>query len=257
MWFIAGKLLNIVVQILIITLFKNINLKNLTALEKILGWFLIEHIFEKNNLNSGKFFFVNRDFRNLITNIVRLIRNLIFWVYIVTVLELVTFIFIIILLTYLLSIHVYFFFFKKFSYKNFLFVFLFSFFLKKIFRRYSKFDLFFVSQPLFLLLEFICICFYLYIIFFIGYHYISNYKSKQIKYLNIKFFFIKLIFFLIFLSFLCFCVYNIFLYETKISNNIIQELIVQFLFAYTYFYYVYINLLYLYYYIYIFIYCIL
>ena len=65
-----------------------------SVFNKICGWFLLEHIFEEYYKTAGKFFLVNNDFRNLITNLLVLVRNLILWPQL--------FVFIELLLTFLL-----------------------------------------------------------------------------------------------------------------------------------------------------------
>lgn len=46
--------------------------------KRFLGWFLVEHLFEEYDVNSGKFFLINLDFRMLIKNLAVIIRNFIF-----------------------------------------------------------------------------------------------------------------------------------------------------------------------------------
>ena len=49
---------------------------NLDIVNRLFGWFFLEHLFEDYEINAGKFFLINADFRKLIKNF--LIVNLIF-----------------------------------------------------------------------------------------------------------------------------------------------------------------------------------
>jgi hypothetical protein len=77
MWyFVAGKVMSLST---VMALFNLLNNGELTlSLEKLLGWFLIEHIFEEYSFTAGKFFLINEDFRTLIKNLLIIARNLIF-----------------------------------------------------------------------------------------------------------------------------------------------------------------------------------
>lgn len=77
MWyFVAGKVMSLST---VMALFNLLNNGELTlSLEKLLGWFLIEHIFEEYNFTAGKFFLINEDFRTLIKNLLIIVRNLTF-----------------------------------------------------------------------------------------------------------------------------------------------------------------------------------
>lgn len=74
---IAGKILSLVSYFLLSCLLSGPNQVNVT--NKVFGWFLLEHIFEEYSQTAGKFFLVNNDFRNLMTNLFIIVRNLIFW----------------------------------------------------------------------------------------------------------------------------------------------------------------------------------
>lgn len=91
MWYlISGYILSSVVFILISKLFLNFSVLNLELNEKIIGWFLIDHIFEEYAFTSGKFFLINEDYRSLITNIIILIRNLCFFAQLFSPIEFIT-----------------------------------------------------------------------------------------------------------------------------------------------------------------------
>ena len=77
MWyFVAGKVMSLFT---VMALFNLLNNGELTlSLEKLLGWFLVEHIFEEYDFTAGKFFLINEDFRTLIKNLLIIVRNLTF-----------------------------------------------------------------------------------------------------------------------------------------------------------------------------------
>ena len=51
---------------------------DLIIFDKIIGWFLIDHILEEYELTSGKFFLINEDYRSLITNLIVISKNYLF-----------------------------------------------------------------------------------------------------------------------------------------------------------------------------------
>ena len=75
-YLIAGKLMNYLVFNMICELLQNH--VDLTIFERLIGWFLIENTFEEYDLTAGKKFLVNEDFRTLIKNVILLIRNFAF-----------------------------------------------------------------------------------------------------------------------------------------------------------------------------------
>lgn len=99
-YFFAGKLVTF------ISYFSFYNLivydKNLSLLCRMNGWIFIEHIFEEYNKTSGKFFLINKDFRSLITNLLLINRNVLFWSQLLTLIEFLFYIFFLGLLFYCL-----------------------------------------------------------------------------------------------------------------------------------------------------------
>lgn len=86
MWhYISGKLITIFIFSLI---FKQlINNTPLEITDKLFGWFLLEHVYEDYNKTTGKLFMVNEDFRRLIKNLFKIIRNVFFWGQLITLTE--------------------------------------------------------------------------------------------------------------------------------------------------------------------------
>ena len=86
MWvLISGRVLSVFVILVIGKLFENFS--DLILFEKIIGWFLVDHILEEYHLTSGKFFLINEDYRFLIRNITVLILSICFFAQILTPLE--------------------------------------------------------------------------------------------------------------------------------------------------------------------------
>lgn len=101
MWcLLAGKLMALTSYSVILQTIENIN--ELNYVNTIFGWFLVEHLFEEYFKTAGKFFLVNRDFRNLIKNILIVTRNIIGFAYFLTLVELLLSISLLITLTYCL-----------------------------------------------------------------------------------------------------------------------------------------------------------
>lgn len=72
MWnIISGKFISFYVYFILLKLL--IDLNDINFLEIFLGWFLIEYIFEDYNQTAGKYFLINKDFRNLIKNLLIII----------------------------------------------------------------------------------------------------------------------------------------------------------------------------------------
>merc|ERR1712157_233617 len=82
---VAGKIMSLVCYFVLVKLF--INLNELHVIDKSIGWFLFEHIYEEYGVSAGKFFLINEDFRSLIKNFLLLARNIILFSFFKTLLE--------------------------------------------------------------------------------------------------------------------------------------------------------------------------
>ena len=95
MWtFITGYILSNIFENQTILLFKNkFSTNHLSLIGMIVGWLFQEHQREeKSNLTAGKRFMIEREYRNrFLTQIFKIIKNIIFYPYLVTSLELGTF----------------------------------------------------------------------------------------------------------------------------------------------------------------------
>ena len=102
MWYIiAGKIVSLVSYYVFYKVLFEPN--TLSVFDQICGWFLIEHIFEDYEKTAGKFFITNSDFRNLIKNFLIIIRNIVFWSHMLTLLEFLLILSTLFLLIFILS----------------------------------------------------------------------------------------------------------------------------------------------------------
>ena len=95
MWtIISGYFISIIFEYLTTKLHKNnLSNKNMSFFEIVLGWLFQEHVRQDFNMTGGKRFMIKIDFRNrFITQSVKIIRNIIFWIHVLNILELGTFI---------------------------------------------------------------------------------------------------------------------------------------------------------------------
>ena len=98
MWtFITGYILSNIFENQTVLLFKNkFYTSQLSLIGMIVGWLFQEHQREeKSNLTAGKRFMLEREYRNrFLTQIFKIVKNIIFYPYLVTSLELGTFLWI-------------------------------------------------------------------------------------------------------------------------------------------------------------------
>ena len=235
---IAGKLMSFMFQFLLIKLFKDFSFSNFNAIEKSISWFLVEHISDHYSLTSGKFFMINEDFRRLITNFFKIVRDLIYWSHIITITELFTLVFSVCCLIYLSFVNFYSEFnAKKYTLRNFMYCLFISTLIFKIYFRYTKFDVFFVLRPLGIGFDCLCVVFYIYSSCFVLCTYVLYYNSTRSLILHIKYLIVKSYFYFVYFCIIIYSVYSILFFENATSNNFIQELILKAIFVYTYFYY--------------------
>lgn len=233
MWYlIAGKLMCLIIYFIFSKAFVYTN--ELTMLDRVIGWFFVEHLFEEYNIIAGKFFLTNIDFRTLLKNVLIIFRNVFVLSHLVTFTEFLLTVSILILISYFL---VYFLKLKKISTVD---IFVFSYYaiiiyllLLKTFFSFDLFDIFFIFKPITAVL-FLCSCFFIAIRFYIFYFvlFILNVMVRYCFVAFIKIIFYVLIFFSLNILFLTF-----FFIVLELSDNLIQEFLIKFLIVYTYFYY--------------------
>jgi hypothetical protein len=150
MWtLISGQLISYIFKYLIFKLFKDeLSNKNMSLTQITYGWLFQEHVREDFNTTGGKRFMLKRDFRNrFITQSIKIIRNVIFWVHTITTLELGTWLVLLSALLYLVYIELATK--QKTEYiftEHFLFIIL-LFFIIQGCTLYKLFDLFFITRP--------------------------------------------------------------------------------------------------------------
>ena len=112
------------------------------------GWLFQEHVREDFNMTGGKRFMLKRDFRNrFITQTIKVIRNVIFWVHTITTLELGTWLLFLLTLFYLMYIELSTK--QKTEYvftEHFIFIML-LFLITQGCKIYGLFDVFFITRP--------------------------------------------------------------------------------------------------------------
>ena len=158
MWtLISGQLISYIFKYLIFKLFKDeFSNKNMSIAQITFGWLFQEHVRQDFNTTGGKRFMLKRDFRNrFITQIIKIVRNVIFWIHTITVLELGTWLLFLLALFYL--IHIELITKQKTEYvftEHFIFIML-LFIITQGCKIYGLFDLFFITRPfIFFILKF-------------------------------------------------------------------------------------------------------
>jgi hypothetical protein len=107
MWtLISGQLISYIFKYLIFKLFKDeFSNKNMSLAQITFGWLFQEHVREDFHMTGGKRFMLKRDFRNrFITQTIKIIRNVIFWIHTITTLELGTWLLFLLTLFYLMYV---------------------------------------------------------------------------------------------------------------------------------------------------------
>jgi hypothetical protein len=150
MWtLISGQLVSYIFKYLIFKLFKDeFSNKNMSLAQITFGWLFQEHVREDFNMTGGKRFMLKRDFRNrFITQTIKIIRNVIFWVHTITTLELGTWLLFLFSLFYLIYIELITK--QKTEYvftEHFIFIML-LFLITQGCKIYGLFDIFFITRP--------------------------------------------------------------------------------------------------------------
>lgn len=222
MWYlVAGKIMSLITFLIFNKTLSNID--DLIFLDRFIGWFLIEHVYEDYFLTSGKFFIINEDFRTLVKNFVVIIRNFIFLAQVFTPMEffLINLVLVFVLVfnnkksrkNVVISLVVisYFLVLNSFLFFNFSFMLI---FIKNVFISWFG-----------LLFYFYILCLYLV--------YSPNKHSYEIF---VKLNTLKISFVLLLIICLCVCVFGYVSYAAESSNNFIQELSLKMIIPYLYVY---------------------
>lgn len=235
MWYlIAGKFMTLLIYFIFSKASLFIN--DLNLLDRLIGWFFVEHLFEEHNLHSGKFFLTNLNFRVLIKNSFIILRNVFIWSHFITLMEFVVIIPILFLITYFLS---YFFKLKRIKFRIievFIFVyycFIIHLLILKTFLSFDLFDIYFIFKPIIIILftissSSIAVRFYSLLLFL----FVSNARVQPFLVIFIKIICYSLIFLFLISLFLGFL-----LITFESTYNMIQECFIKLLIVYTYTYY--------------------
>lgn len=200
MWtLISGQVISYIFEYLILKLIKNnFSNKNMYLVQIIFGWLFQEHVREDFNMTGGKRFMLKRDFRNrFITQSVKVIRNVIFWIHCITTIELGTWLILLVTLFYLIYLELIVTK-KKTEYvftEHFIFILL-LFIITQGCKIYGLFDIFFIFRPFMIA---ITMFFIIFIILWFNYlFYIVLLKISKTLSLIIRLFVNKINFSLIF-----------------------------------------------------------
>lgn len=211
--------------------------------EIVLGWLFQEHVRQDFNMTGGKRFMLKIDFRNrFITQSVKIIRNIIFWIHVLNILELGTFI---ILFCFFIFIFI-----KKFYHSinktktlkfNITFLFLRLFVINKkeillfisflmslyfiFFKTYGLFDFFFVLRPFLLLFYLFFNIIYIFLLLYLLYNYILiPYLVKFGELVNVLVY--KIHFYIMAIYF----IFNLLINEINFENITVQNFLKELLF---------------------------
>ena len=210
MWYLfAGKLMSLLTYFVFYKLL--ITPYDLDLLNRVFGWFLIEHVYEEYNVTAGAFFFINSDFRTLIKNLLIVVRNIVVWSHILTLTEFVLTISILVLLMYFL------FYFLK---------------INKIKNRKT---------------EIIILIYYTFVIYILLLKTFTSFNMVDISFIlpgdnaiNFSHNFIALIkasFYVLSLVIVTLIFFKSIVFINLINNNFLQEFVIKILLVYTYIYY--------------------
>lgn len=238
MWcLLAGKLMALISYSIILQTIESIN--ELNYLNTIFGWFLVEHLFEEYSKTAGKFFLVNRDFRNLIKNVLIVIRNVIGFAYFLTLVELLLSISLLITLIYCLY---YLFFINKvkgvknemliLAYYSFIIYVL----LIKLIISFNWFDVCFLVKSFLIFYFNFLILYYFYLAICFLFNQFKCF-SKKLKIRQRNVLIVKIPFYLLNMCFLLIILCYIILFISTQNNNVIQEIFAKILLFYSFIYY--------------------
>jgi hypothetical protein len=236
MWtLISGQLISYIFEYLILKLFKDkFSNKNMTLAQITFGWLFQEHVREDFNMTGGKRFMLKRDFRNrFITQSIKVIRNVIFWVHTITTIELGTWLIILAALFYLIYLELITK--QKTEYvftEHFVFIILLSIITQGC-KIYGLFDIFFITRP------FVITIINLYIIFIVLWvnylFYLVIIKISKILSLTIRLCINKINFLLIFFLIVSFLLIATISQENINNENFFHELTLR-TFCFNYFF---------------------
>lgn len=225
MWtLISGQLISFIFEYLIFKLFEDkFSNKNMSLAQITFGWLFQEHVREDFNMTGGKRFMLKRDFRNrFITQSVKVIRNVIFWVHTITILELGTWLIALTILFYVIYIDLINK--QKTEYiftEHAVFIILLSIITKGC-NVYGLFDVFFITRPfvIFIIKSYLLFT----ILWFIYLFYFILIKISKTLSLTIRLYIVKLKIFFFFLFLTGYFLITTVSYENIGNENFFHEL---------------------------------
>ncbi len=229
--------MSLFVSYLLLKLTNGVDFNHLILIERVFGWFFVEHVFENYSQTSGKFFIINNDFRKLICNIWISMKKIIFSVYFTTAVEFINLLFLLAFLIYLLILQFY----QnnlvrivQTVKKNFITIFCYIciifLLIYKIFSVFSWFDVYFIFQP-FLLFNKLNKSFIISIFLFYS---LFNFPITNNRTVILKSTLIKLSSYCL-TSLVILCLFfNLFTLSSVYNENFVQEFVIQFLFVYSF-----------------------
>lgn len=230
----AGKLMSLIVYFIFYKLL--ITPDSLNLLDRVFGWFFIEHVYEEYNVTAGNFFFYNNDFRTLIKNLLIVVRNVLFLSHIFTSAEFVLTVSILVLLIYilfcLLKIN-------KIRGKKaevviiIYYTFIIYILLLKTFVSFNMFDIYFIFNPLVIIFCVFTVFAFIYKIAIVFYETLLKDKDQKSKFFKL----IKLNFYILSAIIIALACFKCLITLNYINNNFVQEFIMKILLIYTYVYY--------------------
>jgi len=198
------------------------NNESLQITESFLGWFLFEHVFEEYQVTPGKLFLINMDFKNFITNVMLIARNLFFIAQFFTPTE-----FLLIHSILIIFVIIY----KK-NLKSTAFKFVLFFIYINILNSFLFINIYNILSFLYYICGFylvnICFCFYFILFYFLIFSKIGNYFGLKISVIKI------FLYIVISLIFLYLWVFDLTVF-ISINGNFMQEFVIRYLILYLYF----------------------
>jgi hypothetical protein len=232
---ISGQLISYIFEYLIFKLFKNkFSNKNMSLAQITFGWLFQEHVKEELNMTGGKRFMLKKDFRNrFVTQSVKIIRNIIFWVHVITTIELGTWLIILAILFYLIYFELITK--QKTEYvftEHFIFIIL-LFIITQGCKIYGLFDVLFITRPFFVIINILYIIFI--ILWFNYLFYLIIIQISKTLSLIIRLCINKINFFLVFFLIICFLFVAVISQENINNENFFHELTLR-TFCFNYFF---------------------
>ena len=193
--------------------------EKLSFFNKFTGWFLVDHLFEEYKKTSGKFFTCNKDFRRLILNLCKTVRNITFWSQVITLSEFMLLAIILVGLTWVMVLQLT----RKSNRHNFVDLIFLYFYVSlnvlltiKLYKLFTNYDLLIILKILVLLFIIILSCQLIYLLPLKIHSLITKNSKNQTTYLKILSYilltgFLTIIFF-----------YNLFMTNDQNNNFVIE-----------------------------------